>query len=119
MEGVSRLVWELRNLQWDERNPNKPNKDSADGAHMTDALRYLAMGMRHEYRTLTEEREERARRILGVLDQRKRRVNEAGVPLDECGLLRDTKNREYGLERRAAIDSHRRMRYGYGWAKYM
>lgn len=110
VEGESRLLWELANLQWDERNPDKPNKDSADGAHATDALRYLVVGWWDELRARTpEEKQERERRR-----RRARAVPRAmrGLPQDEFDE-RGNRIRDRGLERRIQLEERQRGRRGF------
>jgi hypothetical protein len=111
----SRLIWELKNLRYEEPKEGRSQRDepseaSADGADMLAALRFIAMTVKPRHRPLTtSEVQDMDRRELELSEDLARPAPTGGarsLPPDRDG------NRDYGLERitaireRALVNSH-------------
>lgn len=101
----SRLIWEFKNLRYQEAKDGKaqrdePDEGTADGADMLAALRFVAMQVSPRHRPLTQTEAEELDRQSAELSESFARTlpfNRRNLPPQKIG------NRDYGLERITAM----------------
>ncbi|MFW6083749.1 MAG: hypothetical protein ACODAA_00880 [Gemmatimonadota bacterium] len=104
MDG-SRLIWEIKNLRWEDPADGRTQRDdpdeaSADGADMIAALRFIAMQVTPKHAPLTQAETEELDQRAAELDASLARpapFHRRNLPPQRVG------NRDFGLERITAL----------------